>query len=123
MSAHLRAVERAPEIGFGRYLISATTPFARSDAVSIRTDLPSVVARLYPAYPEIYARLGWQMFPSIERVYVNERARDELGWEPRYDFADALVRLAAGEDPRSRLALEIGAKGYHAASTGVYTVR
>lgn len=123
VSAHLRAVERAPEIGFGRYLISATTPFARSDAVSIRTDLPSVVARLYPAYPEIYARLGWQMFPSIERVYVNERARDELGWEPRYDFADALVRLAAGEDPRSRLALEIGAKGYHAASTGVYTVR
>jgi nucleoside-diphosphate-sugar epimerase len=123
VSAHLRAVERAPEIGFGRYVISATTPFTRADAAALRTDLPSVVARLYPGYSEIYARLGWQMFPSIERVYVNDRARDELGWEPRHDFGDALLRLAAGEDPRSPLALGIGAKGYHAESTGVYTVR
>ncbi len=63
------------------------------------------------------------MFPSIERVYVNERARRELGWEPRYDFRRALDSLAAGEDPRSPLARTVGAKGYHAASTGVYTVR
>ncbi len=27
------------------------------------------------------------------------------------------------EDPRSALARSIGAKGYHAVSTGVYTVR
>ena len=63
------------------------------------------------------------MFPSIERVYVNERARRELGWAPRYDFAHALERLGNNEDPRSKLARSIGAKGYHAASTGVYTVR
>jgi UDP-glucose 4-epimerase len=123
VSAHLCALERAPEIGFGRYLISATSPFTRADAAAIRADLPSVVARLYPGYSELYAERGWQMFPSIERVYVNQRARDELGWEPRYDFGHALLRLAAGEDPRSPLALAIGAKGYHAESTGVYTVR
>ena len=29
VSAHQRALERAPEIGFGRYIISATTPFTR----------------------------------------------------------------------------------------------
>jgi hypothetical protein len=63
------------------------------------------------------------MFPSIERVYVNERARRELGWSPRYDFRHALDSLAAGADPRSELARKIGAKGYHAESTGVYTVR
>ena len=63
------------------------------------------------------------MFPSIERVYVNDRARRELGWEPRYDFRFALDRLAASEDPRSPLARSIGAKGYHAVSAGVYTVR
>ena len=63
------------------------------------------------------------MFPSIERVYVNELARRELGWAPRYDFAQALERLASNEDPRSALARSIGAKGYHAVSTGVYTVR
>ena len=63
------------------------------------------------------------MFPAIERVYVNERARRELGWAPRYDFRSALDRLREGQDPRSPLALSIGAKGYHEVSTGVYTVR
>ena len=63
------------------------------------------------------------MFPTIERVYVNQRARDELGWAPRYDFKAALERIAAGEDPRSELARTVGAKGYHAVTTGVYTAR
>jgi hypothetical protein len=63
------------------------------------------------------------MFPSIERVYVNARARIELGWTPRYDFGHALERLAAGEDPRSELAIAVGAKGYHSTTTGPYTTR
>ena len=61
------------------------------------------------------------MLPSIERVYDNARARAELGWAPRYDFAYALDGCGAGEDPRSPLALAVGAKGYHAESTGIYT--
>jgi len=63
------------------------------------------------------------MFPSIDRVYVNARARSDLAWTPRYDFRHALDSLAAGDDPRSALALSVGAKGYHAVSTGPYTVR
>jgi UDP-glucose 4-epimerase len=123
VSAHLQALDRAPEIGFGRYIISATTPFSPDDLAGLRADAPAVVARRFPDYEEIYAERGWRMFPSIERVYVNERARRDLGWEPRYDFRLALDRLAAGEDPRSPLAVQIGAKGYHAESTGPYTVR
>jgi UDP-glucose 4-epimerase len=53
------------------------------------------------------------MFPSIDRVYVNERARNELGWRPRYDFRYVLDRLKAGEDPRSPLSRIVGSKGYH----------
>jgi nucleoside-diphosphate-sugar epimerase len=117
------ALERAPAIGFRRYVISATTPFTRDDLTAIRTDLPAVVRRHYADYADIYAAQGWTMFPSIERVYINERARRELGWSPRYDFRHALDRLSAGEDPRSELARSVGAKGYHAVSTGVYTVR
>jgi hypothetical protein len=63
------------------------------------------------------------MFPSIDRVYVNERARTDLGWTPRYDFAHALALLRAGEEPRSELAAAVGAKGYHPVTTGVYTTR
>jgi UDP-glucose 4-epimerase len=123
VTAHRLALERAPEIGFGRYVISATTPFAHEDLAAVRVDLPAVVRRLFPDHEELYARRGWKMFPSIERVYVNERARRELGWSPQYDFRHALDRLAEGADARSPLALVVGAKGYHAASTGVYTVR
>jgi UDP-glucose 4-epimerase len=123
VSAHRLALERAPEIGFGRYIISATTPFTPADRAELRSDAPAVVRRVVPAYEEVYAQRAWTMFDSLERVYDNARARNELGWSPRYDFASAVESLAAGEDPRSALALAVGAKGYHAVSTGPYTVR
>jgi nucleoside-diphosphate-sugar epimerase len=81
------------------------------------------VRRHHPGYEAIYEQLGWRMFDTIERVYVNEAARNDLGWRPRHDFAHALERLARGEEWRSELALQVGAKGYHAESTGPYTVR
>jgi UDP-glucose 4-epimerase len=123
VSAHRCALERAPEIGFGRYIVSATTPFDREDLAELRADAPAVLRRLVPEYEAAYARRGWRMFPSVERVYVNARARDELGWAPRYDFRHALARLEAGEPPHSPLAAAVGAKGYHAVCTGPYTVR
>jgi len=123
VDAHRLALQRADAIGFGRYIISATTPFTPDDLPELRTDAPAVVRRRFPDYEGVYGRLGWRMLPAIERVYVNTRARQELGWAPRYDFRGALDRLAAGEEPRSALAAEVGAKGYHAESTGVYTAR
>lgn len=122
--AHLLALARAPEIGFGRYIVSATTPFEYGDRAELRRDAAAVLARRVPGYETEYARRGWRMFPEIERVYVNALAREELGWRPRYDFAHALERLRAGEDPRSPLAQAIGIKGYHprAYEDGLYPV-
>jgi UDP-glucose 4-epimerase len=119
--AHLLAAQRAARIGFGRYVVSATTPFTPADLDALRGDAPAVVRRLFPDYEAVYARLGWRMFPSVGRVYVNARARADLGWTPRYDFRTVLDALAAGEDPRSPLARAIGKKGYHDKPTGVYT--
>ena len=64
------------------------------------------------------------MFPGIDRVYVNERARRELGWRPRYDFRYVLDLLKAGADIRSPLARAVGSKGYHADrfADGLYPV-
>jgi UDP-glucose 4-epimerase len=123
VSAHRLALDRAPEIGFARLVISATTPFTRDDLARLGADAPAVVRARFPEYEAIYAERGWRMFPRLDRVYVNERARTVLGWAPRYDFATALDRLTAGADPRSPLALRIGAKGYHAESFGPYTTR
>ncbi len=113
VSAHLLALEKAPALGFGRYIISATTPFTPDDLAELRTNAPLVLKRRVPGYEGEYARRGWKMFPSIERVYVNERARKDLGWRPRYNFADVLDKLRAEDDPRSRLSRAVGSKGYH----------
>lgn len=123
VSAHLLALQRAPELGFGRYIISATTPFTRDDLFDLRTDAPAVVARHNPGYERIYAERGWTMLPEIDRVYVNDRARADLGWAPGYTFGAALDALAAGADPRSPITAAIGVKGYHDRSVGVYTQR
>ena len=123
VDAHLLAMDRAPAIGFGRYIVSATTPFSPADLTALRADAPAVVRRLFPDQEAEYARRGWRMFGHIDRVYVNERARADLGWAPGYDFRHVLDLLKAGQDPRSPLARAVGAKGYHPVSTGPYTVR
>lgn len=114
VDAHLCALDRAEDLGFGRYIVSATTPLAREDVEALRRDAPSVVRRRVPGWEAVYARLGWRMAPSIDRVYDNARARAELGWRPRHDFAAVLARAGDDGDIRSPLARVIGRKGYHA---------
>jgi nucleoside-diphosphate-sugar epimerase len=114
VDAHLLALERAPALGFGRYIISATTPLLPEDAALLRTDAPAAVSRRIPGWREVYARLGWRMAPSIDRVYDNARARADLGWRPRHDFAAVLARAGEAGEIRSPLAHAIGTKGYHA---------
>ena len=113
VDAHLLAMEKASAIGFGRYIITATTPFTADDLPELNVNAPSVVARYFPGYDEVFAARGWKMFPKIDRVYVNERARNDLGWQPKYGFAEMLARIKSGDDLRSPLARAIGAKGYH----------
>ncbi|HSE40646.1 MAG TPA: NAD(P)-dependent oxidoreductase [Acidobacteriota bacterium] len=113
VNAHLLAMQKAKEIGFNRYIVSATSPFTEQDLHDLRTNAPAVVKKLFPDFEQIYADRGWRMFPDIDRVYVNQRARQDLGWNPKYDFRKILDELKLGNDPRSLLAGEIGSKGYH----------
>ena len=113
VGAHLLALEKAPAIGFGRYIISATTPFSSDDLGELRHDAPAVVERSFPGASALYSARGWTMFPALDRVYVNERARRELGWQPRCDFRFVLDCLHEDREWRSPLALAVGSKGYH----------
>ena len=113
VSAHLLAADRAPSAGFAKYIISATTPFSRHDVADLRNRATQVVRRYVPEYEQEYARRSWTMVPDIDRVYANDKARAELGWQPRHDFRTLVARLRADEDIRSPLAREVGSKGYH----------
>jgi UDP-glucose 4-epimerase len=114
VSAHVLAIDKAQRLGFRRYIISATTPFRREDLSALHQNAPEVVYRLFPECRELYDARKWALFPRIDRVYVNERAVQELGWRPKYDFQHVLSCLRAGVDFRSPLAREVGSKGYHA---------
>lgn len=112
-SAHVAALERAGALGFGRYIVSATTPFARDQLAGLHADAEAVVTRLFPEAAAIFAARGWRFLPRIDRVYDNSRARADLGWAPRHSFRSGLESLRIGADFRSDLARSIGAKGYH----------
>jgi UDP-glucose 4-epimerase len=114
VDAHLLAIGAAPTLGFDRLIISATTPFDRRDVVVLAKDAPLVVRQSFPDQDAEYRRRSWKMLPTLDRVYDNSRARQVLGWTPRYDFRYVLDQLKADEEPGSPLARLVGAKGYHA---------
>ncbi|MEL6675377.1 MAG: NAD(P)-dependent oxidoreductase [Bacteroidota bacterium] len=113
VEAHRLAMLKAPEIGYSKYIISATSPFQPEDRLALMKDAGTVVEKYYPSFREVFAQKNWQMFPTFGRVYVNEKARRELGWKPAYDFGTALAAIAEGKDFRSPLARAVGIKGYH----------
>ena len=91
--AHLVALEQAPRIGFGTFILSAPTPFARTDAAALKTDAPGVVGRYFPEAAELYARAGWQLPASIDRVYDAGLAERILGFRCETDFSAVLRAL------------------------------
>lgn len=115
VSAHLLAAEHAASIGCDTYIISATTPFLPEDLPELRRHVSAVVQKRVPAYGPVYRERHWKLPPSLDRVYVNEKARLALGWQPEYDFREIVERLGKGKSPFSPLAGLIGSKGYHRA--------
>jgi nucleoside-diphosphate-sugar epimerase len=113
VSAHLLALEMAPRLRFDKFIISATTPFTLTDLRELRTGAAAVLKRRVPRFEAIYRAKGWTAPAAIDRVYVNDRARERLGWTPLYDFERILQHLEDDTDPRSDLAQVIGRKGYH----------
>jgi UDP-glucose 4-epimerase len=101
--AHMIALQRAPKLGFDTFIVSALTPFHPDDCEELMNDAPSVVARYYPRYREIYAPRGWTMFDSIDRVYDAGKAMRRLGFVCRTGFLEILEQLEGGA-PTSRSA-------------------
>ncbi|MEZ4236458.1 MAG: NAD(P)-dependent oxidoreductase [Myxococcota bacterium] len=97
--SHLLALERAPALGFDRFLVTADTPFTPDDAEALLRDAPAVVRRLFPDYEALYAQRGWTMFDHVDRVYDPGHAARRLGFRARTTFATLLDVLRRGDDP------------------------
>ena len=96
--SHLAALAKAPEIGFGTYIVAAPPPFEKEDAADLVTDAPAVIARYFPEAADLYTRAGWTLPLHIDRVYDPSLIERELGFRCRTDFAAVLGALARGEE-------------------------
>lgn len=91
--AHIAALERAPDLGFGLFIISAPTPFLRDQAAALKQDAAHLIARLYPDAASLFARRGWRLPSTIGRVYDAGLAEQVLGFRACTDFAAVLEAL------------------------------
>ncbi len=125
VAACVCALQGAERIGWGLYVISAPTPFSKDDATrsGLGADAAAVLRDVVPDCGAVFAARGWEFQARIDRVYDSSKAILELGWEPQYTFRSAVENIRNGREWRSELALRVGKRGYHAVSTGVYTVR
>jgi len=94
--AHVAALDRAPALGFGLYLLSAPTPFRREEAAGLKRDAAAIIARHFPDAAALYRRRGWTLPASIGRVYDAGLAERELGFRARTGFAEVLAALRDG---------------------------
>jgi len=96
--AHIAALDRAPDLGFETFILSAPTPFTEADRAGLIADAPAVIARYFPEASRLYAAQGWTLPAHIDRVYVAEKAGRLLGFRCRTDFAAVLDALARDRD-------------------------
>lgn len=88
--AHVVAFKKAPSVGFGLYIVSAPTPFARQDVSALMEDARSVICRYFPKAESLYAKKQWSLPSTIGRVYDGSRIIKELGFRYTTSFSEVL---------------------------------
>lgn len=91
--AHIAALDNAPRLGFGSFIVSAPTPFDRRECGELKRDAVTVIARHFPDAPALYAAKNWELPKSIGRVYDAALAGKLLGFRCETDFAIVLDAL------------------------------
>ncbi|YBV93916.1 NAD(P)-dependent oxidoreductase (plasmid) [Phyllobacteriaceae bacterium JZ32] len=90
--AHLAALTNGGP-SFQRHVISAATPFKVEDCEYLATDAASVIKLKAPALATEFARRGWTLPNSIDRVYHSGLIEGELGWRSRFGFEEVLAQM------------------------------
>ena len=91
--AHVMALDRAPALGFEIFVLSAPTPFVRSEAEALKRVAADVIERHFPDAPALYAQRGWRLPTSIARVYDSSRIERLLGFRCITDYGRVLEAL------------------------------
>lgn len=123
VSAHVCAMREASRIGWAKYIISAPPPFVNSPSLlkQLDSDAAEAINHVRPEEVKILLQQGWKLPRRLDRVYDPRKAMADLNWTPLYTFERALQQVKHGKNWQSKLALQVGKRGYHSKPTGVYT--
>ncbi|MCB1601311.1 MAG: NAD(P)-dependent oxidoreductase [Xanthomonadales bacterium] len=94
-SAHACALARRGDL-YARYVISGDPPFESHDRVDLKHNAAAVLHRRAPQLVEAFARRGWPLPTTIDRVYSPARAMRDLDWRPRFGPEEVLRQYDAG---------------------------
>jgi UDP-glucose 4-epimerase len=83
------ALRLALNIGFNNFEtfnISSGSPFKKDDLISLKHNPKAIILKYYPEAEDVYQHKNWAFPKSIDRVYVCDKARRLLGYQPQYTF-------------------------------------
>ena len=72
--------------GFEVFNVSARPQFVAADCRQLLSGAKAVLLAHHPWAQAEFARRGWELPDSIDRVYVVDKAMAELGYRPAHDF-------------------------------------
>jgi UDP-glucose 4-epimerase len=71
---------------FEVFNITSGSPFTEDELVLLKHSPAEVIKTHYPNIEQIYKTKNWVLPESIDRVYVCDKAKQQLGYTPKYTF-------------------------------------
>ena len=90
--AHKLAIDKNID-SFEIFNISAQSIFEISDIFELRKNLYSLLKKRYPKIIELFSKRGWTLPNYIDRVYVIDKARKQLDYNPVYNIDKIIDQL------------------------------
>lgn len=98
--AHKLAIGKAFE-KFDIFNISAQSIFSKDDLYDLKHNTRKLLQKKIPELIDLFKTNNWQIPESIDRVYVIEKAKKELGYVPRFNIRELLNEELFGGQPLS----------------------
>lgn len=77
---------KSPIDGFEVFNISAQSPFQQHDLENLSGKADKTITNYYPWAQNVFEKKGWKLPSHIDRVYVIEKAKKMLGYQPTHNF-------------------------------------
>ena len=82
---------------FAAYNVFSALPFDDTDLEVLRSRPMTAVERHWPDAPRLLAGIGAKPWGPVNAVYDIDRAARDLGWRPRFGFAEFVDGLDRGD--------------------------